>query len=108
MERFQEGSGKSASFFFFTANKSFVIKTLKEEELVLLTRKGILEKYHAYITKHPKSLLVRFYGIFTIKIKFMRPINVLIMDNLMGSRVEESQRIFDLKGSTFNRVNEHP
>ena len=67
-----------------------MIKTLKEEELELLTRKGILEKYHAYLTKHPKSLLVRFYGIFTIKIKYMRPINVIIMDNLMGEQVQNA------------------
>ena len=33
MAAFQEGAGKSASFFFFTENSQFVIKTLKDEEL---------------------------------------------------------------------------
>ena len=84
MAKFQEGSGKSASFFFFTSNQSFVIKTLKDEELELLARKGVLEKYYNYMKGQPKSLLARFYGVFTVKIQYMKPINVIIMDNLMG------------------------
>jgi 1-phosphatidylinositol-4-phosphate 5-kinase len=84
MAKFQEGLGKSASFFFFTENSQFVIKTLKDEELELLAKKGLLEKYCSYIDKNPQSLLARFYGIFTVKIKYMKPINIIIMDNLMG------------------------
>lgn len=49
-----------------------------------MTRKGLLEKYFNHIHKHPKSLLARFYGIYTVKIKYMKPINLIIMDNLMG------------------------
>lgn len=101
MAKFQEGSGKSASFFFYTENKKFVIKTLKEEELELLARKGILEKYYNHVHKHPDSLLSRFYGIYTVKIKFMKPINVIIMDNLMGDHADWVTRVYDLKGSTF-------
>lgn len=108
MAKFQEGSGKSASFFFFTENKQFVIKTLKDEELELLARKGVLEKYYNHIHKYPQSLLARFYGIFTVKIKFMKPINIIIMDNLMGDHPDWISRIYDLKGSTFQRINHNP
>ena len=108
MTKFQEGSGKSASFFFFTSNKQFVIKTLKEEELELLVRKGILEKYYNHIHKHSRSLLARFYGIYTIKIKYMQALNVIIMDNVMGQHVEQAFRVYDLKGSTFQRINSNP
>jgi hypothetical protein len=101
MTKFQEGSGKSASFFFFTANKQFVIKTLKQGELELLARKGVLEKYHNHLKNHPKSLLARFYGVLTVKIKYMEPINLIIMDNLFGEHAEEAFRVYDLKGSTF-------
>jgi 1-phosphatidylinositol-4-phosphate 5-kinase len=106
MANFQEGSGKSASFFFFTENKQFVIKTLKDEELDLLARKGLLEKYYNFLKSNPESMLARFYGIFTIKIKFMKPINVIIMDNIMGKHSDDIVRVFDLKGSTFQRI--HP
>jgi 1-phosphatidylinositol-4-phosphate 5-kinase len=108
MANFQEGTGKSASFFFFTESKQFVIKTLKDEELDLLARKGLLEKYHNYIKGNPQSMLARFYGIYTIKIKFMKPINVIIMDNVMGKHSEDIVRVFDLKGSTFQRISQGP
>ena len=108
MVKFGEGTGKSASFFFFTENKQFVIKTLKDEELELLARKGVLEKYYNHIHKYPNSLIARFYGIYTIKIKYMKPISVIIMDNLMGNHSEHITRIYDLKGSTFQRVTHNP
>eukprot|EP00347_Sterkiella_histriomuscorum_P002290 403368723 len=108
MTQFQEGSGKSASLFFFTNNKNFVIKTLKQGELDLLVKRGLLEKYYSYIQKHPKTLLARFYGIYTIKIKYMKSINVIIMDNLMGQNIEEATRMYDLKGSTFQRIVMNP
>ena len=53
-------------------------------------------------------MLARFYGIFTIKIKFMKPINVIIMDNIMGKHSDDIVRVFDLKGSTFQRINPGP
>lgn len=66
-------------------------------------RKGILEKYYQYIRKNPKSMLARFYGVYTVKIKFMKPISVVIMDNLMGQHIEDIISIYDLKGSTHKR-----
>lgn len=62
-----------------------------------------MEKYYKHIRKNPNSLLARFYGIFTVKIKFMKPISVVIMDNLMGEHIEHITSIYDLKGSTHRR-----
>lgn len=104
MTKFNIGSGKSDSFFFNTANSNFIIKTLKEEECQLLVRKGILEKYYAYIKKNPCSMLARFYGVYTVNIKFMKPISVVIMDNLMGQHMEDIISIYDLKGSLHKRI----
>lgn len=69
-----------------------------------MARKGVLEKYYNHIHKNPNSLLARFYGIFTVKIKYMKPINVIIMDNIMGEHKDCIERIYDLKGSTFQRI----
>jgi hypothetical protein len=52
MMKFQIGSGKSDSFFFYTANSQFIIKTLKEAELKLLIRKGVFDKYYHYLGKN--------------------------------------------------------
>ena len=76
---------------------------MKEDELKLLVRQGVLDKYHRHIKKNPESLLSRFYGIFTVKINFMKPISVVVMDNLMGQQVNEIQRVYDLKGSLHKR-----
>jgi hypothetical protein len=76
---------------------------LKEEELNLLVRKGVFKKYYYHLKKNPKSLLARFYGVYTVNIKYMKPISVVIMDNLMGDHIEDVLSIYDLKGSLHKR-----
>lgn len=85
-----------------------MIKTLKDSELELLARKGVLEKYYNHLNKNPKSLLARYYAVLKVKIKYMQPINIIIMDNLMGDHAEQAYRVYDLKGSTFQRINSNP
>lgn len=51
IHNFFTGSGKSQSFFFFSDNKTFVLKTLKESEKKLLLDNGVLESYFTHIMK---------------------------------------------------------
>lgn len=53
-------------------------------------------------------MLARFYGIYNVKIKYMKQISVVIMDNLMSENVNEILRVYDLKGSTHKRINKAP
>jgi len=53
-------------------------------------------------------MLARFYGIYNVKIKYMKPISVVIMDNLMSERVNDILRVYDLKGSTHKRITKTP
>jgi Phosphatidylinositol-4-phosphate 5-Kinase len=76
---------------------------LKDDELKLLVREGIIEKYYHHIRGNQNSMLARFYGIYTIKIKFMKPISVVIMDNLMSNQIKQITSIYDLKGSLHRR-----
>ena len=48
-------------------------------------------------------MLARFYGIYTVKIKFMKPISIVIMDNLMSNQIRQITSIYDLKGSLHRR-----
>ena len=84
MHKFSPGAGKSPSFFFFTSNKWFAVKTLKEQELRRLIKKGFLEKYCEHLRKNPNSMLCRFYGVYKIKVKFQKVISVVVMENIMG------------------------
>lgn len=76
-----EGSGKSGSFFFFSHDKQFIIKTMKSAELVALRR--ILPQYVNYLKSNPYSMLVKIYGMFTLKRKLMKPIKVMLMENTL-------------------------
>ena len=60
-----ESQGKSGSFFFFSHDKSFILKTLlKDEKATLL---GMLDAYIDHIVHSDnKSMLVRIYGLYTI------------------------------------------
>jgi hypothetical protein len=84
IHNFFTGSGKSSSFFFFTDNKSFVLKTLKESEKKLLLESNVLENYYEYVKQNKKSYLSAYYGVYTIRIKNMSEITCFIMDNLLG------------------------
>ena len=84
MQRFQEGSGKSECFFFFTGDSKFVIKTIKELELRRLIKKGLIEHYSDHLKRNPRSLLARIFGVYKIKVKFMHAISVIVMENIAG------------------------
>jgi hypothetical protein len=49
IHNFFTGSGKSSSFFFFSDNKAFVLKTLKESEKKLLFEQGVLGSYYRHL-----------------------------------------------------------
>jgi len=98
-----EGAGKSGSFFFFSHDNRFLIKTLKGDEKKILL--GMLDQYieHISITKN-KSLLARIYGIFTFTTNFFAPLDIIVMQNtsVLESKFNDKM-VFDLKGSSVNR-----
>lgn len=106
MQKFQEGSGKSECFFFFTGDKKFVIKTIKDSELRRLIKKGLIEHYSEHLKKHPRSLLARIYGVYKIKVKFMHAISIIVMENITGVHGHEITAMYDLKGSKFQRYSQ--
>ncbi len=75
MDKFCSGSGKSASFFFFCENNKYILKTLIGVELKNLTQ-NLIKEYHPHILEHPDSALIRFYGAFTLKIKYPFRVNI--------------------------------
>ena len=67
MLKIKESEGKSGSFFFFSHDNKFVVKTLKNHELD--TMLNVMESYYCHIFNNQDSLLARIYGLYTIKIK---------------------------------------
>lgn len=60
-----EGSGKSGSFFFFTKDNQFIIKTMKSGEVSIFLK--FLPLYVEHLEKNPNSLLAKIFGVFSIQ-----------------------------------------
>ena len=103
MKNFKTGGGKSPSFFFFTDDKKFMIKTLKKSEKEILLQKGFLEDYFSYLMKNPDSLLMKIFGIFELELGPNRFVDFLITENMINNDFSRIFRTFDLKGSLHGR-----
>ena len=91
----------SGSFFFFSKDNRFLIKTLRgdEKEIAL----NMLDNFIEYCENH-KTLIAKIYGIYTIKTDAFSPVDVIVMENTARLRSQNSLKlVFDLKGSTVNR-----
>jgi hypothetical protein len=60
-----EGAGRSGSFFFFSHDNRFIVKTMSHGELKLFL--SILPKYTKHLVANPNSLLAKIFGVFTVK-----------------------------------------
>lgn len=96
-----EGQGKSGSFFFFSHDRRFIIKTMNQEEYQ--TFKRIFKDYFQYLLRHEDSLLARIFGIFTIKKEKLQPVHLILMGNTCTLQGKKLLYMFDLKGSFVNR-----
>src|SRR6202035_1940133 len=97
-------TGKSGSFFYYTADNRFMLKTISPGEFKHL--KLILKDYYEHLTMYPHTLVTRFFGLHKIKCadgKFnTQRIYFVIMANVFNTSREINVR-FDLKGSTHGR-----
>ncbi len=97
-----EAAGASGSFFFFSHDRRFIVKTMTGTELNLLVK--ILPSLHKHLKKNPQSLLSRIYGVYSVAMQDYEEVHLILMGNTL--RFDDSQditRIYDLKGSTFSR-----
>lgn len=101
-----EGAGKSGSFFVFSHDRKFIIKTMFESELDAFMFE--LENYFMHLDNNRDSLLVRIYGVFQVKMKGLDPINFVLMANTIKFNHKNNiKAIYDLKGSLEGRYSGH-
>jgi 1-phosphatidylinositol-4-phosphate 5-kinase len=93
--------GKSGSFFYFSRDYRFIIKTIRHAEHKFL--RSILKRYHAHVRANPHTLLSRFYGLHRVKLPRGRKIHFVIMNNLFPAH-KDIHESYDLKGSTVGRL----
>lgn len=97
-----EGAGKSGSFFFFSHDRKYIIKTMNAEEIQVMLK--ILPNYIEHLRKTPNSLIAKIFGIFTIEKDGFGKVHVMLMENtLQFYNPDKLECIFDLKGSKLAR-----
>ena len=75
---------------------------MTKEEMIFMEK--ILPKYYTHFKKYPRSLLARVYGVYTVKMKGYSVVNLILMGNtLRFQNRADIYRVYDIKGSTFNR-----
>lgn len=92
--------GKSGSFFYFSRDYKYIIKTIHHGEHKFLRK--ILKEYYNHVQNNPNTLLSQFYGLHRVKIPYGRKIHFVVMNNLFPPH-RDIHRTFDLKGSTIGR-----
>lgn len=92
--------GKSGSFFYFSRDYKYIIKTIHHAEHKLLRK--ILREYYNHVTDNPNTLISQFYGLHRVKIAYGRKIHFVVMNNLFPPH-RDIHSTFDLKGSTVGR-----
>jgi len=92
--------GKSGSFFYFSRDYKYIIKTIHHEEHKFLRK--ILKQYFNHVKQNPNTLLSQFYGLHRVKMPYGRKVHFIVMNNLFPPH-RDIHRTFDLKGSTYKR-----
>lgn len=103
----KESDGKSGSFFFFTYDKRYIIKTISDNELNTVGD-NFLSKYLTHMTDYAdRSIIAKIYGMFNIVISNKSKINMILMQNLLLFPNNLIFRVFDLKGSLVDRLTQN-
>ena len=92
--------GKSGSFFYFSRDYKYIIKTIHHAEHRFLRK--ILKQYYNHVTENPNTLLSQFYGLHRVKMPYGKKIHFVVMNNLFPPH-RDIHTTFDLKGSTVGR-----
>ena len=92
--------GKSGSFFYFSRDYKYIIKTIHHGEHKFLRR--ILKEYYQHVTDNPNTLLSQFYGLHRVKLPYGKKIHFVVMNNLFPPH-RDIHHTYDLKGSTIGR-----
>ena len=92
--------GKSGSFFYFSRDYKYIIKTIHHSEHKFLRK--ILKDYYEHVTENPNTLLSQFYGLHRVKIPYGKKIHFVVMNNLFPPH-RDIHHTYDLKGSTIGR-----
>lgn len=94
-------NSKSGSFFFFTHDKKYMIKSHSKDESKFFRKK--LPLFYKYYATHNGSLLSRFVGLHRVENPDIGKVHFIVMRNVFGAITHSLRWRFDLKGSSEGR-----
>ena len=98
-----EAAGASGSFFFFSHDRRFIVKTVTKDELKVIL--AVLPYMHEHFINNPHSIISRVYGVYTVKMQAYERVHLILMQNtLRFDSKNDVSRVYDLKGSKFKRL----
>jgi len=107
MQTFMKGAnlkvsdGKSGSFFCFSPDRKFIIKTVFPHEATFLN--SIVKSLQKHFESEKNTLIAKFYGFHGVQVPFGNIIHMVVMSNVMDTDLKIHE-VFDLKGSWINRT----
>ena len=93
-------SGKSGSFFYFSYDSKYLLKTISEGEFTLF--QTMLKDYYHHMLNNKKSLLQRFFGMHICIFNEVK-MYFVVMNNVFVTPLHIHYK-YDLKGSTYQRL----
>ncbi|KAJ1548997.1 Phosphatidylinositol-4-phosphate 5-kinase [Cladochytrium tenue] len=97
--------GKSGSFFYYSQDFRFIIKTIHKAEHRFL--RSILRDYYEHLHANPATLLSRIFGLHRVKLPRKRKIHFVVMGNVFPAD-RDVHEAYDLKGSLVGRFVSEP
>ena len=97
-------SGKSGSFFYYTADGRFTLKTVSRAHFHAF--RTLMPAYYEHVVGQPGTLISRIFGLHKILFsrgRRLKKVYFVIMNNVFNTPRQIHQR-FDLKGSTVGRA----
>ena len=76
-----EGAGRSGSFFFFSHDNHFLVKTISKEEVSLYLK--LINDFRDHYERNPNSLIARIVGMFRVAIRGKQDIYLMLMENTL-------------------------
>lgn len=96
-------NSKSGSFFFYSADHRFILKTCTRREAAFLV--AALPLYYSHLMAHRYTLLCRFFGLHRVHLPtaLSKKVYFVVMGNVFPIDKPIHER-YDLKGSTRGRI----
>jgi hypothetical protein len=96
----KSGGGRSGSFFLYSTDRKFIIKTISGKELKVLLS-DFLKAYHTHLYKYHDSVICRIIGAYSFQVNSNYTVHFIVMQSVFDEK--HLKAVYDLKGSKVDR-----